>query len=165
MKKTNYFRFLFCSLVSLGLQYNYTNAQSLPNDKLGDIYAEDIKWSAFPAFPPEARLAVLIGDPKKEGPYVVRVRVPSNLVLMPHKHPETRVYTIISGVFYIGIGEKYDPAKLKAYPPGSVVVLPANTPHFHWAKSGGYETQVSAYGPLGISYINPSDDPRNAKTK
>lgn len=163
MKKINSFKFLFCSMVWLGVQY--TKAQSLQNDKVGDIYAEDIKWSAFPSFPPEARLAVLIGDPKKEGPYVVRVRLPSNVVLMPHKHPETRVYTVISGVFYIGIGEKYDPTKLKAYPPGSVFVLPANTPHFHWAKSGGYETQVSAYGPLGISYINPSDDPSGEKTK
>jgi len=115
MKKTNYFSVLFCSVISLGLQYNYAHAQSLPSDKLADIVAEDIKWSPFPAFPPEARLAILIGDPKKEGPYVVRVRLPANVVLMPHTHPETRIYTVISGVFYIGIGEKYDPAKLKAY--------------------------------------------------
>jgi len=46
------------------------------------------------------------------------------------------------------------------YPPGSVIVLPGNTPHFHWAKSGEYVTQVSATGPLGLEYLNPSDDPR-----
>jgi quercetin dioxygenase-like cupin family protein len=159
MKKTNYFITLLC--ITAFLSTNRTNAQSLPNNELGDIYAENIKWSAFPAFPPEARLAVLIGDPKKAEPYVVRVRVPADVILLPHKHPENRIYTVISGVFYIGIGEKFDAAQLKAYPPGSVVVLPGNTPHFHWAKSGSYETQVSAYGPLGISYMNPLDDPRN----
>jgi len=44
-----------------------------------------------------------------------------------------------------------------------VIILPGNTPHFHWAKSGEYVTQVTAYGPLGIKYVNPSDDPRNKK--
>ena len=31
---------------------------------------------------------------------------------------------------------------MKAYPPGSVIVLPGETWHFHWAKSGEYVTQV-----------------------
>ena len=50
---------------------------------------------------------------------------------MPHIHPEDRVYTVISGVFYIGLGDKFDTDKLEAYPPGSVIVLPGNTSHFH----------------------------------
>ena len=45
--------------------------------------------------------------------------------------------------------------------PGSVVVLPGNTSHFHWAKSGEYVTQVTAIGPLGLEYVDPEDDPRN----
>jgi hypothetical protein len=40
-----------------------------------------------------------------------------------------------------------------------VIVLPGNTSHFHWAKSGEYITQVSALGPLGLEYLDPSDDP------
>jgi quercetin dioxygenase-like cupin family protein len=139
------------------------SAQGLPNKTFGAIYQENIKWSPFPAFPPQARLAILVGNPKEAGPYVVRVKVPAGVILMPHTHPENRIYTVISGVFYIGLGTKFDASKLKAYPPGSVVVLPGNTPHFHWAKSGEYVTQVSAIGPLGISYINPSDDPRSKK--
>jgi hypothetical protein len=43
-----------------------------------------------------------------------------------------------------------------------VVVLPGGTPHFHWAKSGEYVTQVTAIGPLGLEYLDPEDDPRNA---
>jgi quercetin dioxygenase-like cupin family protein len=79
---------------------------------------------------------------------------------MPHAHPEDRIYTVISGVFYIGIGETFDPEKLKVYPPGSVIVLPGNTAHYHWAKSGEYISQISGTGPLGINYVDPRDDPR-----
>jgi hypothetical protein len=37
---------------------------------------------------------------------------------MPHKHPEDRVYTVISGVFSVGLGDEFDAGKLEAYPPG-----------------------------------------------
>jgi len=79
---------------------------------------------------------------------------------MPHKHQEDRVYTVISGVFYIGRGDQFDEDKLEAYPPGSLIVLPGNTWHFHWAKSGEYVTQVTAIGPLSLEYLNLNDDPR-----
>ena len=124
------------------------------------ILPEDIDWKPFPAFPAGARLAILVGDPTQPGPYVVRVKMPSGGKLMPHRHPEDRIYTVMSGVFYIGLGESFDGDKVKAYPPGSVIVLPGETWHFHWAKSGEYVTQVSGTGPLGLVYVDPKDDPR-----
>ena len=126
------------------------------------VLPEDIEWKPFPAFPPSARLAVVVGDPSEQGPYVIRVKLPGGVKLMPHVHPEDRVYTVISGVFYIGLGEQFDSEKLESYPPGSVIVLPGGTPHFHWARSGEYVTQVTAIGPLGLDYVDPSDDPRAA---
>jgi quercetin dioxygenase-like cupin family protein len=131
-------------------------------DVFRSVRPEDIDWQPFPAFPPSARLAVVVGKPTAPGPYVIRVKVPSGVKLMPHRHPEDRVYTIISGVFYIGVGGQFDDGKLEAQPPGAVVVLPGGTPHFHWAKSGEYATQVTAIGPLGLEYLDPEDDPRNA---
>jgi quercetin dioxygenase-like cupin family protein len=125
------------------------------------VLAEDIDWKPFAAFPPSVRLAVIVGQPSEAGPYTIRVKVPRGVKLMPHQHPEDRVYTVISGVFYIGLGDQFDPDKLQAYPPGSVVVLPGNTSHFHWAKSGEYVSQVTAIGPLGLEYISAKDDPRN----
>jgi hypothetical protein len=74
--------------------------------------------------------------------------------------PEDRIYKVMSGVFYIGLGEEFDGDKVKAYPPGNVIVLPGETWHFHWAKSGEYVTQVTAIGPLGLEYHDPGDDPR-----
>jgi quercetin dioxygenase-like cupin family protein len=129
------------------------------------ILQEEIDWKPFPAFPPSARLAIVVGEPLKQGPYTIRVKVPGGVKLMPHHHPEDRVYTVISGVFYIGLGDEFDAGKLQAYPPGAVIVLPGNTSHFHWAKSGEYVTQVTAIGPLGLEYIKAKDDPRTAPRK
>ena len=64
---------------------------------------------------------------REPGPYVIRVKLPSGVKLMPHVHPEDRVYTVISGVFYIGLGKHFDSEKLESYPPGSVIVLPGGT--------------------------------------
>jgi quercetin dioxygenase-like cupin family protein len=125
------------------------------------ILSEDIEWKPFASFPPSARLAVVVGDPSKPGLYTIRVKVPNGVKLMPHRHPEDRTYTVISGVFYIGLGDEFDAEKLQAFPPGAVIVLPGNTSHFHWAKSSDYITQVSAIGPLGMEYVNSKDDPRN----
>jgi quercetin dioxygenase-like cupin family protein len=125
------------------------------------VLPEDVDWRPFAAFPPEARLAVVVGQPTEAGPYVTRVKVPLGVKLMPHTHSEDRVYTVISGVFYIGLGDEFDSDKLKAYPPGSVIVLPGGTPHFHWAKSGEYVSQITAIGPLSMEYVDPTDDPRN----
>ncbi len=127
------------------------------------IFPEDVEWKPFGAFPPSVRLAVVVGQPSGKGPYTIRVKVPHGVKLMPHRHPEDRVYTVISGVFYIGLGDRFDPEKLQAYSPGAVIVLPGNTSHFHWAKSGEYVTQVTAIGPLGLDYVNAADDPRNRR--
>ena len=125
------------------------------------ILSEDVDWKPFPAFPPSVRLAVVVGQPSEPGPYTIRVKVPHGEKLMPHRHPEDRVYTVISGVFYIGLGDEFDASKLEAYPPGAVIILPGNTHHFHWAKSGEYVTQITAMGPLGLEYLSAKDDPRN----
>jgi len=129
------------------------------------ILPEKIEWKPFAVFPPSARLAIVVGEPLREGPYTIRVKVPGGVKLMPHSHPEDRVYTVISGVFYIGLGDEFDAEKLQAYPPGSVLILPGNTSHFHWSKSGEYITQVSAIGPLGLEYIDAKNDPRNGSSR
>ena len=131
-------------------------------DVFRSVLPEDINWEVFPAFPPEARLAVVVGQPAGPGPYTVRVKVPSGVKLMPHRHHEDRVYTVISGVFYIGLGERFDEEELQAHPPGAVVVLPGGTAHFHSARSGEYVTQVTAIGPISLDYENRDDDPRNS---
>ncbi len=129
------------------------------------LLPEEIDWEPFAAFPPSVRLAVVVGQPLQDGLYTIRVKVPRGVKLMPHRHPEDRIYTVISGIFYIGLGDEFDAEKLQAYLPGTVIILPGNTPHFHWAKSSDYITQITAIGPLGLEYINAKDDPRHGNSE
>jgi quercetin dioxygenase-like cupin family protein len=145
-------------------QHSTVRSHQPGQDVFRSILPEDIDWKPFAAFPPSVRLAVIVGQPAEAGPYTIRVRAPHGVKLMPHRHPEDRVYTVMSGVFYIGVGDQFDGDKLQAYPPGSVIVLPGSTWHFHWAKSGEYVTQVTAIGPLGLEYIRAEDDPRNSNS-
>ena len=84
---------------------------------LRPVLPEDIEWKPFPALPPSVRLAVVVGEPSEPGPYVVRVELPSGVTWMPHQHPEDRVYAVISGVFYIGLGTRFYDEQLQAIRP------------------------------------------------
>jgi quercetin dioxygenase-like cupin family protein len=86
--------------------------------------------------------------------------LPAGVKLIPHRHHEDRVYTVVSGVFYIGRGEEFDEAEVQAYAPGAVIVRPAGTAHFDWAKSGEYVTQMTMIGPISPDDLDPADDPR-----
>lgn len=134
-------------------------------DRFVAILPEQIDWMPFAAFPPGVQLAIVVGNPTEPGPYVIRVKAPLGAKLMPHRHPEDRVYTVMSGVFYIGLGDTFDGDAVTAYPPGTVLVLPGDRWHFHWAKSSEYVTQVTAIGPLGLEYANSADDPRTLSTE
>jgi hypothetical protein len=144
-------------------QQSDVQAHQPGQDVFKSILSENIDWKPFPAFPPSIRLAVVVGKPSEPGPYTIRVKVPHGEKLMPHRHSEDRVYTVISGIFYIGLGDEFDASKLQAYPPGAVIILPGSTSHFHWAKSSEYVTQVTAIGPLAMEYLNAKDDPRHDK--
>src|SRR5258706_4528000 len=61
--------------------------QRLPVRQFGALLSENVKWHAFPAFPPEARLAVLVGDPATAGPYVVAVKLFLGALLLRPTHP------------------------------------------------------------------------------
>src|SRR4051794_26167426 len=71
----------------------------------------EIKWLDGPtSVPPGAKLAVLEGNPAKEGPFVIRLKLPDGYRIPPHTHPKPERLTVISGVFNIGMGEKFDAA-------------------------------------------------------
>ena len=90
---------------------------------------EDITYNA--TLPRVPQVAVLFGDPTKPGVYVVRVKVPAGVKLMPHWHPdEVRTVVVLSGTFLHGYGEQWDEAKLKVHPPGTFFSEPFKAPHF-----------------------------------
>lgn len=126
---------------------------------------EQIEWGPGPAaLPPGAQSAALHGDPAKEGPFALRIKVPQGYHVPPHTHPKPEVVTVISGRLHLGMGEAAERAKAEALPTGSFFMLPPGMAHYVFADE---ETviQINANGPWGITYVNPKDDPRQQKTQ
>ena len=123
----------------------------------------DFKWGdAPPSLPPGAKMAVLSGDPGKKGLFTVRFQMSAGYKVPPHTHPTAEYVTVISGVLYVGAGDKFDEAAGKQLEAGSYVVMPAGMTHYVWSR-GETEIQINSMGPFEIKYANPADDPRNAK--
>jgi len=122
-----------------------------------------MEWKAGPAaIPPGAKMAVLEGDPTKEGPFVVRFQFPEGYHIPPHTHPKTERVTVISGALYLATGESLDRNSARKLPAGSFGYWPAGMKHTAWSE-GETIIQLHGVGPWQINYVNPADDPRNAK--
>lgn len=122
-----------------------------------------IQWKAGPpSLPAGAQIAVLEGDPTKEGPFVFRVKVPDGYRIPVHTHPKTERVTVIAGIFNIGMGDKFDPHATKPMPAGTYGYWKAGMKHFVWVK-GETIVQFHGEGPWTIHYVDPKDDPRNAQ--
>ena len=107
-------------------------------------------------------MAVLDGDPNKEGPFTIRLQSPDGYKVAPHTHPTTERITVISGTFHLGMGDNFDEGAGREMGAGSFGVMPAGMKHFAWV-TGDTVIQVHGEGPFQIKYVNPADDPRNAK--
>jgi hypothetical protein len=67
----------------------------------------EIRWVRNPNGTNEQ--AILFGDPSKPGPYVIRLKwLPGNMS-RPHFHPNDRFFVVVSGTWWVGTGEKFDP--------------------------------------------------------
>jgi len=122
---------------------------------------DTVKWrDGPPSLPTGALIAVLEGDPTKDGPFVFRLKIPDGYRVPPHTHPKTERVTVISGTFNIGMGKKFDQNAARPMPAGTYGYWEAGMAHFVWAK-GETVLQFHGIGPWSIQYINPNDDPRN----
>jgi hypothetical protein len=121
--------------------------------------ATDLKWGPAPAvFPPGAQIAVVSGDPFKDGLYVVRLKMPAKYQIPAHNHPTTEYVTVISGNFHLGMGDKLDVNRGVELRTGGFGEAPPKMNHFAWTTSDTI-VQVHGQGPFAITYVNPADDP------
>lgn len=131
--------------------------------EISTFQPKDVKWVAAPtSLPRGAKIAVLEGDPNKDGPFVFRAKLPDGYRIPPHTHPKVERITVISGTFNVGMGNQFDQAKTMAMPAGTYGFWPAGMKHFVWAK-GETVIQFHGTGPWSIQYVNPDDDPRRSK--
>jgi quercetin dioxygenase-like cupin family protein len=122
--------------------------------------AKDLAWRDEPGLPPGAKTVVIEGPLDKAVPFTLRVKFPANYRLPSHMHPAIERLTVLSGTFYMGMGDQLDPARATmALGAGDVIIMDPNVRHFAVTKE---ETvlQLHGTGPWGITYVNPADDPR-----
>lgn len=99
------------------------------------------------------RYLALYGQSSTGGePFVFRLEVQPGFELGPHTHPITEHMTVLSGNFFVGIGEEWDREAATAYGPGSYLAIAAGVPAYMWVEE---ETvvQVHGVGPLTTEFI------------
>ena len=122
-------------------------------------------WGPAPPFVPAgAQIAVLSGDPTKSVPYAVRLKFPANYAIPAHWHPTDENVVVTSGALTFGMGDKLNKSAAgnKTLGVGGYALAPAKMNHFAYTTA---ETTIVLYGqgPVEFNYVNPADDPRNAK--
>jgi quercetin dioxygenase-like cupin family protein len=139
-------------VLSIPLTLGILAADNVPRD-IVVVTPQQVRWFT-PAYYMDGRQrAQLIGDSSKPGPFVDRVKIPAGGRVRAHVHPDTEVDTVIEGTWYVGVGDKFDAARLKPYPAGSFVVIPAGVPHFVAAPDGQVIVQTSGEGPFRTEFL------------
>ena len=126
------------------------------------VHAKELKWGpAPPTLPKGAQVAVLHGDPGKDGPFVLRLMVPKGYRIPPHWHSQDEQLTVVSGTLYLGSGDSFDPATARGLAAGGFHFLRAKAHHYAYAKAPTI-VQINGNGPFDIVYVRPQDDPQKA---
>src|SRR3954451_16729533 len=123
------------------------------------VTPSELKWGpAPPVLPPGAQIAVLDGDPDKDGFFTLRLKFPDGYKIAPHWHPTDENIVVVAGTFMMGMGEKRNDSTMHALPTGSFTVLPKTGRHYAAAK-GETIVQIYGQGPFIVNYVNPGDNP------
>ena len=133
------------SLLAMMMAALHGNAADIDRAAVDFTPPSEIKWVKNPAGTNEQ--AILYGHPAKPGPYVVRIKwLPGNMS-RPHFHPNDRFFVVISGTWWMGTGETFDPDSTVPAPAGSYVIHYANKVHYDGAKDEEAVIQVWGMGP------------------
>ena len=72
--------------------------------------------------------------------------------------------TVISGMLFLGMGDKLDLTSAEVLKPGGFHAIGAQVHHYAFSKTGAV-IQIHGEGPFDITYINPADNPDPAAKK
>src|SRR5438094_3152829 len=130
-----------------------TNLAERSKKEIVGLTADEVRWFTPPYYNDGRQRAHLFGDSSQGGTWIDRVKIPGGARVLAHTHPQDELVTVIQGTWYLGEGERFDSAKLKGYPAGSFIVVPAGVPHFVAAKDGAVIVQLSGTGKFGTEYL------------
>ncbi len=98
-----------------------------------------------------AKTAVLLGDPSKPGLYIVLVKWTPHHMSHPHRHPNNRFITVLTGTWWVGTGMKFDPDSTVPLPAGSFVTHFGKQVHYDGAKDEEAMLQIVGDGPATVT--------------
>ncbi len=114
---------------------------------------EQMQWKPGPAaLPPGTQVMVLEGDPKAEGLYTMRLKVPAGTRIPPHTHPRDERVTVLAGRVGVGFGETFDEGALRFFSSGSYYVNPADAAHFVTFPEESV-VQITGLGPWEVRLV------------
>lgn len=123
---------------------------------LSFVMPADIKWVPS-ATVTGLETAVLAGDPNKPGSFYITLnRWQPNSFSRPHSHENDRFIYVISGTWWVGTGDLFDPANASVpMGPGAFVTHHAKQVHWDGSKAGNTVIAIMGIGP-GASKPSPT---------
>ena len=109
------------------------------------IEPKDIKW--VPNAAGTAESAVLYGDPSKPGLYITRNKWKAGNMSRPHFHPNDRLIVVLSGTWWVGTGDVFDPNSTVPMRAGTQVTHYGKKIHYDGAKDEDTIIQIHGIGP------------------
>jgi len=147
----------------LGLAISFAVPASIAQDAvMKTVKLDEVVWQPH-AFLKGCYTYVVIGDPTKAVTTVRIDKLPPHLKIPAHTHAYSEVITVLRGSYWNAMGDDAEAAaaaqgvELK---PGSSFVLPAGHVHHTWTGDEETILQVTFVGPVGVTFVNPDDDPR-----
>ena len=136
------------TLLPHALQGQYAQAQGVKT-----VTPEALNWQPVEG-EPEARMAVLYGNPAEAGHFIVRFKLPPSWEGRPHTHGRTELLTIHSGTCYLAYGDALTREAAKKLSAGAFIAFPAGTKMRGF--TGEYEcvVDVQGQGPLTTQYLD-----------
>jgi quercetin dioxygenase-like cupin family protein len=131
-------------------------APSLAERSTKEIFgltADEVRWFTPPYYNDGRQRAHLFGDSSQGGTWIDRVKIPAGARVLAHTHTQDELVTVIEGTWYLGEGAKFDATKLKGYPAGSFIFIPAGNPHFVAAKESTVVVQLSGIEKFQTNYL------------
>ena len=117
------------------------------------IQVTEVVWRNAPSsLPPGAKMAVLEGDPNKEGLFTMRIKLPAGTKIQPHWHPRPERVTVLWGEARVGFGDTFDAKKTKLFPAGSFYVNPPDSHHYLYFPRTTV-LQLTCEGPWELHYL------------
>ncbi len=146
---------------TLGVAINTINISYATNNLTPHVLlTSSLKWQQIPGMPVGGMVTVIDGNPNSHDSFVIRIKLPPNYHMLPHSHSINEYYTILSGTYYLSIGNEASLKNSLVLPAGSFVKIPALLSHSGWTKT---ETiiQIQGIGPHGLEYAKNQEQLNN----